>query len=127
MKLYCTATLLSLDLHRAHDFLRTPILGLKGQSSRLHLQFKLVTNCGICPVRIVTNVVHQVFHCLNPELDVHLTNVAVQKNAPDYDPEKGCKWSTQQLRKYLSSKYGVEAVSTCMSLSITTPRRGVNG
>ncbi|KAJ8303559.1 hypothetical protein KUTeg_019955 [Tegillarca granosa] len=40
---------------------------------------------------------------------VHLTNVAVQKNAPDYDPEKGCKWSTQQLRKYLSAKHGVDA------------------
>lgn len=44
--------------------------------------------------------------------DVHLTNVAIQKNAPDYDPDKGCKWSTQQLRKYLSAKHGVEAVRT---------------
>lgn len=42
--------------------------------------------------------------------DVHLTNVAIQKNAPDYDPDKGCKWSTQQLRKYLCAKHGVEAV-----------------
>ncbi|XP_063441577.1 probable tubulin polyglutamylase TTLL9 isoform X3 [Mytilus trossulus] len=41
---------------------------------------------------------------------VHLTNVAVQKNAPDYDPEKGCKWSTQQLRKYLAAKHGVDKV-----------------
>ncbi|XP_048727639.2 probable tubulin polyglutamylase TTLL9 isoform X8 [Ostrea edulis] len=41
---------------------------------------------------------------------VHLTNVAIQKNAPDYDPDKGCKWSTQQLRKYLSAKHGVDAV-----------------
>ncbi|XP_052714614.1 probable tubulin polyglutamylase TTLL9 isoform X2 [Crassostrea angulata] len=41
---------------------------------------------------------------------VHLTNVAIQKNAPDYDPDKGCKWSTQQLRKYLCAKHGVEAV-----------------
>lgn len=39
-----------------------------------------------------------------------MTNVAIQKNAPDYDPDKGCKWSTQQLRKYLAAKHGVEAV-----------------
>ncbi|KAK7114631.1 probable tubulin polyglutamylase TTLL9 [Littorina saxatilis] len=41
---------------------------------------------------------------------VHLTNVAVQKTAPDYDPEKGCKWSLQQLRMYLTAKHGVENV-----------------
>ena len=39
---------------------------------------------------------------------IHLTNVAVQKTAPDYDPEKGCKWSTQQLRRYLTAKHGVD-------------------
>ncbi|PVD21451.1 hypothetical protein C0Q70_19624 [Pomacea canaliculata] len=42
---------------------------------------------------------------------IHLTNVAVQKTAPDYDPEKGCKWSTQQLRKYLTAKHGVEKMN----------------
>jgi len=42
--------------------------------------------------------------------DVHLTNVAVQKTAPDYDPDKGCKWATQQLRQYLTAKHGVDAV-----------------
>ncbi|XP_077976310.1 putative tubulin polyglutamylase TTLL9 [Styela clava] len=41
---------------------------------------------------------------------VHLTNVAIQKTAPDYDPEKGCKWSLQQLRTYLTAKHGHEAV-----------------
>ncbi|XP_069113363.1 probable tubulin polyglutamylase TTLL9 isoform X4 [Argopecten irradians] len=41
---------------------------------------------------------------------VHLTNVSVQKNAPDYDPEKGCKWSTMRLRQYLTAKHGSEAV-----------------
>ncbi|KAF5909022.1 putative tubulin polyglutamylase TTLL9 isoform X1, partial [Clarias magur] len=41
---------------------------------------------------------------------VHLTNVAVQKTAPDYDPEKGCKWHMQQLRCYLTAKHGREAV-----------------
>ncbi|XP_056588554.1 probable tubulin polyglutamylase TTLL9 isoform X4 [Triplophysa dalaica] len=36
---------------------------------------------------------------------VHLTNVAVQKTAPDYDPEKGCKWQMHQLRRYLTAKH----------------------
>jgi hypothetical protein len=43
--------------------------------------------------------------------DVHLTNVAVQKTAPDYDPEKGCKWSLHQLRQYLTAKHGIDSVS----------------
>ncbi|KAK3749516.1 hypothetical protein RRG08_043422 [Elysia crispata] len=41
---------------------------------------------------------------------IHLTNVAVQKTSPDFDPEKGCKWSAQQLRKYLSAKHGTDMV-----------------
>ncbi|XP_064640679.1 probable tubulin polyglutamylase TTLL9 isoform X2 [Lineus longissimus] len=41
---------------------------------------------------------------------VHLTNVAIQKTAPDYDPEKGCKWSLPQLRQYLIAKHGLESV-----------------
>ena len=45
---------------------------------------------------------------------VHLTNVAIQKTAPDYDPEKGCKWSLQQLRKYLSARYGQAQVDLTM-------------
>uniref|UniRef100_A0A2C9JT67 Tubulin--tyrosine ligase-like protein 9 n=1 Tax=Biomphalaria glabrata TaxID=6526 RepID=A0A2C9JT67_BIOGL len=43
---------------------------------------------------------------------IHLTNVAIQKTAPDYDPEKGCKWSTQQLRMYLTAKHGQSKVNT---------------
>ncbi|XP_077403980.1 putative tubulin polyglutamylase TTLL9 isoform X2 [Vanacampus margaritifer] len=43
---------------------------------------------------------------------VHLTNVAVQKTAPDYDPEKGCKWKIQKLRRYLTAKHGRQAVET---------------
>ncbi|CAJ1085453.1 probable tubulin polyglutamylase TTLL9 [Xyrichtys novacula] len=43
---------------------------------------------------------------------MHLTNVAVQKTAPDYDPEKGCKWQIQQLRRYLTAKHGRETVET---------------
>ncbi|CAJ0925476.1 unnamed protein product [Ranitomeya imitator] len=43
---------------------------------------------------------------------IHLTNVAIQKTAPDYDPEKGCKWMIQQLRQYLTAKHGPTAVET---------------
>jgi len=43
---------------------------------------------------------------------IHLTNVAIQKTAPDYDAEKGCKWSLQQLRRYLVAKHGIEKVET---------------
>jgi len=41
---------------------------------------------------------------------VHLTNVAIQKTAPDYDAEKGCKWSLQELRAYLCARHGQEVV-----------------
>ncbi|KAJ0063128.1 hypothetical protein NL108_012593 [Boleophthalmus pectinirostris] len=43
---------------------------------------------------------------------MHLTNVAVQKTAPDYDPEKGCKLQVQQLRRYLTAKHGREKIET---------------
>ncbi|KAM9829983.1 putative tubulin polyglutamylase TTLL9 isoform 1-T1 [Syngnathus typhle] len=43
---------------------------------------------------------------------VHLTNVSVQKTAPDYDPEKGCKWKIQKLRRYLTAKHGRQVVET---------------
>ncbi|KAK2553155.1 putative tubulin polyglutamylase TTLL9 [Acropora cervicornis] len=43
---------------------------------------------------------------------IHLTNVAIQKTAPDYDAEKGCKWSLQQLRRYLVAKHGIEKVKS---------------
>ncbi|XP_071882427.1 probable tubulin polyglutamylase TTLL9 isoform X3 [Anas platyrhynchos] len=51
-------------------------------------------------------------HCILPVrvCDVHLTNVAVQKTARDYDPEKGCKWMIQQLRQYLTAKHGAGSV-----------------
>nr|XP_054601526.1 probable tubulin polyglutamylase TTLL9 [Nothobranchius furzeri] len=43
---------------------------------------------------------------------MHLTNVSVQKTAPDYNPEKDCKWQLQQLRRYLTAKHGREVVET---------------
>ncbi|XP_077982124.1 putative tubulin polyglutamylase TTLL9 isoform X3 [Glandiceps talaboti] len=47
---------------------------------------------------------------------VHLTNVAIQKTAPDYDPERGCKWSMQQLRQYLIAKHGIDNVENMFRL-----------
>ncbi|KAM7537304.1 hypothetical protein Aperf_G00000069149 [Anoplocephala perfoliata] len=41
---------------------------------------------------------------------VHLTNVAIQKTAPDYDAVKGCKWSICRLRRYMIAKHGDEKV-----------------
>jgi tubulin polyglutamylase TTLL9 len=38
--------------------------------------------------------------------------VAIAKSATDYDPERGLKWSLDKLRRYLTAKHGVEAVST---------------
>uniref|UniRef100_A0A2K6EEL0 Tubulin--tyrosine ligase-like protein 9 n=1 Tax=Propithecus coquereli TaxID=379532 RepID=A0A2K6EEL0_PROCO len=48
-------------------------------------------------------------------VNVHLTNVAVQKTSPDYHPKKGCKWMLQRFRQYLASKHGPEAVETLFS------------
>ncbi|XP_074825910.1 putative tubulin polyglutamylase TTLL9 isoform X4 [Natator depressus] len=63
-----------------------------------------------------TQVENYVAQCYieNPYLigDVHLTNVAVQKTAPDYDPEKGCKWMIQRFRQYMTAKHGAEVVET---------------
>jgi len=57
--------------------------------------------------------ISQAERVFNRVVDVHLTNVAVQKTAPDYDPEKGSKWSVRQLRLYLTAKHGQQLV--CIS------------
>jgi hypothetical protein len=44
-------------------------------------------------------------------VDVHLTNVAIQKKGDDYDAESGGKWDVRSLKLYLLSKYGVERVN----------------
>ncbi|XP_027872829.1 putative tubulin polyglutamylase TTLL9 isoform X2 [Xiphophorus couchianus] len=41
---------------------------------------------------------------------MHLTNVSVQKTAPNYNHEEGCKWEMQQLRRYLTAKHGRELI-----------------
>ncbi|CAH8516244.1 unnamed protein product [Heterobilharzia americana] len=42
---------------------------------------------------------------------IHLTNIAVQKTAPDYDAEKGCKWSIGRLRRQLLAQYGYDKIA----------------
>ena len=39
---------------------------------------------------------------------VHLTNVAIQKKAPDYNPDRGAKWPLTSLRRYLNQSKGNE-------------------
>lgn len=45
-----------------------------------------------------------------------MTNVAVQKTAPDYDPERGVKWSLNRLRRYLTAIHGHESVLKMLDL-----------
>jgi len=43
----------------------------------------------------------------------HLTNVAVQKNADDYNTDHGSKWSIENLRFYLEQTRGKTATEKC--------------
>jgi tubulin polyglutamylase TTLL9 len=43
-------------------------------------------------------------------LEIHLTNVAIQKNTEEYCESKGGKWFLQRLRLYLNSKFGLARV-----------------
>jgi tubulin polyglutamylase TTLL9 len=45
------------------------------------------------------------------KLDIHATNVSIQKHAPNYDGEKGCKWLLRNLKSYLTSKHGKDKVN----------------
>jgi tubulin polyglutamylase TTLL9 len=38
-------------------------------------------------------------------LYIHATNVAIQKQNPNYDGDKGCKWLLRNLKLYLLSKH----------------------
>ncbi|KAJ3326084.1 putative tubulin polyglutamylase ttll9 [Blyttiomyces sp. JEL0837] len=44
-------------------------------------------------------------------LYIHATNVAIQKQSPNYDSDKGCKWLLRNLKTFLTSKHGVKAVN----------------
>lgn len=37
---------------------------------------------------------------------IHLTNVAIQKHAPNFDKVKGMKWAIRSLRLYLQTRHG---------------------
>jgi tubulin polyglutamylase TTLL9 len=37
---------------------------------------------------------------------MHLTNVAIQKHAPNFDRSKGMKWPIRSLRLYLNTRHG---------------------
>jgi len=42
---------------------------------------------------------------------VHLTNVAIQKQNDNYDEKRGGKWDLQHLKSYLISQWGIEKVT----------------
>jgi len=44
---------------------------------------------------------------------IHLTNVAIQKTSENYDSVTGGKWDLRQLKLFLMSKYGQDAVAEC--------------
>ena len=44
----------------------------------------------------------------SPSSVIHATNVAIQKSAPEYNGDKGCKWQLRQLRPYLASRHGAD-------------------
>lgn len=41
-------------------------------------------------------------------IDVHLTNVAVQKTSDNYDDKLGGKWNLQTLKLFMMSKFTIE-------------------
>lgn len=45
-------------------------------------------------------------------LDKHLTNVAININAPNYIKRIGGKWFLEELKKYMLSKFGVELTNS---------------
>jgi len=49
---------------------------------------------------------------------VHLTNVAVQKTAHDYDPASGCKRELIFLKQYLISRHGEAAANGCLTHAV---------
>ena len=45
--------------------------------------------------------------------EIHLTNVAIQKNSEGYDESIGGKWPLSTLKHFLMSKYGDYATNQC--------------
>ena len=44
------------------------------------------------------------------KIDIHATNVAIQKTAPNYDQGNGCKWLLRNLRLFLLTKHSENEV-----------------
>lgn len=47
--------------------------------------------------------------------EVHLTNVAIQKNSENYDDKRGGKWDLHDLKLYLLALHDSEKVNSCFS------------
>ena len=45
--------------------------------------------------------------------EIHLTNVAIQKNVEGYDDTMGGKWYIEGLKQYLLSKFGDTSTNDC--------------
>jgi tubulin polyglutamylase TTLL9 len=41
---------------------------------------------------------------------MHLTNVAIQKTASNYQSKKGCKLSLQKIKMLMASKHGMPTI-----------------
>ena len=44
---------------------------------------------------------------------MHLTNVAIQKSAENYDDRLGGKWDLRGMKLFMMSRFGHERVNTC--------------
>jgi len=78
-------------------------------STRFSLD-SIADTCNNYTAIIHLNSFHKKIDFVLVNLDVHITNNAIQKNSPNYDPDKGAKWSVQNLRQYLIAKHGLEEV-----------------
>lgn len=47
------------------------------------------------------------------QTEIHLTNVAVQKQTENYDEHLGGKWLLNKMRLFLMSRYGLEKTNAC--------------
>ncbi len=47
-----------------------------------------------------------------PHIDKHLTNVAININAPNYVKRIGGKWFLEEIKTYMLSKFGVESTNS---------------
>lgn len=74
--------------------------------------YALVTNYSPLTVYLYRNGFARFTHVRYDETkinqsEMHLTNVAIQKNVDNYDDNIGGKWYIDKLKIYLSSRYGV--------------------